>query len=261
MNERVAIILAAGVSSRMKTAVPKVLHEVCGRPMLSYVLDACRGAGIAKIYVVVGFGADQVKERFGSDKDIVWVVQEEQKGTAHAVLCCKDHLEDFDGEVLILCGDGPLIRTETLKTLIEKQQAEGSAATLATALVDDSSGYGRIVRGDDGSIKCIVEHNDCDEEQLKINEINPSYYIFEKKVLFGALEEVRPDNAKKEYYLTDAVAIIIESGRKVSAVRAVRPEEAISVNTKEQLSRMNEIMLERVEGSTSGEAGTKQFSA
>jgi bifunctional UDP-N-acetylglucosamine pyrophosphorylase/glucosamine-1-phosphate N-acetyltransferase len=261
MSERVAIILAAGVSSRMKTTVPKVLHEVCGRPMLSYVLEACRGAGIAKIYVVVGFGSDQVKERFLSDNDIVWVVQEEQKGTAHAVLCCKDHLKDFDGEVLILCGDGPLIRTETLKTLIEKQHAEGSAATLATAAVDDPSGYGRIIRDEDGSIKCIVEHNDCDEDQLKIKEINPSYYIFDNKALFGALEEVRPDNAKKEYYLTDAVAIIIESGRKVSAVRAVRPEEAISVNTKEQLRRMNEIMLERAEGSKSNESGTKHVIA
>ncbi len=257
MSERVAIILAAGVSSRMKTTVPKVLHEVCGRPMLAYVLEACRGAGIEKLYVVVGFGADQVKEEFGSDKDISWVVQEEQKGTAHAVLCCEEHLKDFDGEVLILCGDGPLIRTETLTTLIEKQHAEKSAATLATAVVDDPNGYGRIIRGEDGSIKCIVEHNDCDEEQLKIREINPSYYIFEKKALFDALEQVRPDNAKKEYYLTDAIAIIIESGRKVSAVRAVRSEEAISVNTKEQLDRMNEIMVERVEGSNSTATGKK----
>ena len=257
MSERVGIILAAGVSSRMKTTIPKVLHEVCGRPMLAYVLEACRGAGIEKLYVVVGYGADQVKDQFGSDSDIVWVLQEEQKGTAHAVLCCKDQLKDFEGEVLILCGDGPLIRTETLKTLIETHQAESSAATLATALVDDPRGYGRIVRGDDGSIKCIVEHNDCDEAQLKINEINPSYYLFEKKALFGALEEVRPDNAKKEYYLTDAVAIIIESGFKVSAVSAVRPEEAISVNTKEQLNRMNEIMHARIEVSHSNESGKK----
>jgi bifunctional UDP-N-acetylglucosamine pyrophosphorylase/glucosamine-1-phosphate N-acetyltransferase len=244
----------------MKTTVPKVLHEVCGKPMLSYVLDACRGAGIAKAFVVVGFGSDQVMDRFADDKDIVWVGQEEQKGTAHAVLCCKEHLQDFEGQTLILCGDGPLIRAEILSQLIEKHQSEGSAAALATALVDDPSGYGRIVRSQDGSIMGIVEHNDCNEQQLKINEINPSYYIFENKVLFEALAKVRCDNAKNEYYLTDAVAIIIESGRKVSAIAAVAADEAISVNTQEQLDRMNKVMLKRLKNSKSQDTENKQIS-
>lgn len=261
MSEKVAIILAAGVSSRMKTTVPKVLHEVCGRPMLAYVFDACRGAGIAKVFVVVGFGAEQVMDRFAGDKDIVWVRQEEQKGTAHAVLCCSEHLKDFQGQTLILCGDGPLIRADILTQLIEKHQTDGSAAALATALVDDPSGYGRIVRGEDGSIKGIVEHNDCDEQQLKINEINPSYYIFDNQVLFEALAEVRPDNAKNEYYLTDAIAIIIESGQKVSAVTAVQADEAVSVNTKEQLERMNQVMLKRIEDAKSQDCQDKQMSA
>jgi bifunctional UDP-N-acetylglucosamine pyrophosphorylase/glucosamine-1-phosphate N-acetyltransferase len=143
MSDKVAIILGAGISSRMKTDTPKVLHEVCGRPMLAYVLDACRDVGIEKIYVVIGFGAEQVKRRFKGADDIVWVRQDEQKGTAHAVLCCKEYLNGFDGETLVLCGDGPLIRADTLRTLIKKHETENSAATLATTILDDPTGYGQ----------------------------------------------------------------------------------------------------------------------
>ena len=125
MAEKVAIILAAGVSSRMKTALPKVLHEICGRAMLACVLDACREAGIARMYVVVGYGGEKVRQRFGGAEDIVWVEQPEQKGTAHAVMCCKEHLAGVDCQTLVLCGDGPLIRAETLKTLISRHEAEG----------------------------------------------------------------------------------------------------------------------------------------
>jgi bifunctional UDP-N-acetylglucosamine pyrophosphorylase/glucosamine-1-phosphate N-acetyltransferase len=240
--EKVAIILAAGVSSRMKTDTPKVLHEVCGRPMLAYVLDACRGAGVGKIYVVVGFGAEQVKKRFEAADDIVWVQQDQQKGTAHAVLCCKEYLNGFDGETLVLCGDGPLIRAQTLRTIIEKHESENSAATLATAVLDDPNGYGRICRDAKGNIEAIVEHNDCTVEQLKIKEVNPSYYVFNNRILFEALAKVRPDNVKKEYYLTDAISIIIAAGHKVAAVAAMRPEEAMGANTKAQLDEINRIM-------------------
>ena len=123
MAERVAIILAAGVSSRMNTQMAKVLHEVCGRPMLAYVLDACREVGIKKLFVVVGFSSEQVRECFSNFDDIVWVEQDQQLGTAHAVLCCREHLKDFRGETLVLCGDGPLIRAQTLKSLIESHEA------------------------------------------------------------------------------------------------------------------------------------------
>jgi bifunctional UDP-N-acetylglucosamine pyrophosphorylase/glucosamine-1-phosphate N-acetyltransferase len=245
MSEKVAIILAAGVSSRMKTDTPKVLHEVCGRPMLAYVLDACREASVEKIYVVVGFGAEQVKKKFEANTDIVWVLQEQQKGTANAVLCCKEHLNGFNGQTLVLCGDGPLIRAETLKKLIEKHEAEKAAATLATAILDDSTGYGRVCRGADGNIAAIVEHNDCTSEQLEIKEVNPSYYVFDNKILFEAAAKVKPNNVKKEYYLTDAISIIIATGHKVAAVAALRPEEAMSVNTNEQLGQINRIMQSR----------------
>jgi bifunctional UDP-N-acetylglucosamine pyrophosphorylase/glucosamine-1-phosphate N-acetyltransferase len=244
--ERVAIILAAGISRRMNTDIPKVLHEVCGRPMLAYVLDACREVGVEKIYAVVGYGAEQVKKRFDRADDVVWVQQPGQKGTAHAVLCCKAHLKDFEGETFVLCGDGPLVRAEILQKLIETHRAERSVMTLATAILDNPAGYGRIDRDAAGNIRSIVEHNDCTDEQLKIKEVNPSYYLFNNKVLFEALEKVRPDNVKKEYYLTDALSIIIGAGHKVAAITAVRPEEAVSANTREQLSQINKIMQRRI---------------
>jgi bifunctional UDP-N-acetylglucosamine pyrophosphorylase/glucosamine-1-phosphate N-acetyltransferase len=257
MAERVAIILAAGVSSRMNTQMAKVLHEVCGRPMLSYVLDACREVGIKKIYVVVGFSAKLVTEQFSSSRfasqsetaedDLVWVQQDKQLGTAHAVLCCKEYLKDFQGETLVLCGDGPLIRTETLRTLIESHEAGQSAATLATAILENPAGYGRIIRDKFNNIQGIVEDSDCTKEQLAIKEINPSYYIFDNQVLFEALQNVKPDNVKHEYYLTDAVSGIIATGHKVTAVTAVRPEEAMGVNSREQLSQASKIMQRRIQ--------------
>ncbi len=246
MADRVAIILAAGISQRMNTQLAKVLHEVCGRPMLAYVLDACRQVGVARIHIVVGYTAEQVKERFGDSEDIVWVRQEEQRGTGHAVLCCKEHLKDFEGETLVLCGDGPLIRAETLKTLIGKHQGE-TAVTLATAVLDDPTGYGRIIRDAYGNIEGIVEHSDCTSEQLAIREVNPSYYLFNNKVLFEAVEKVRPDNVKKEYYLTDALSVIIATGHKVTAVTAVRPEEAMGVNSRAQLCVASKIMQHRIQ--------------
>jgi bifunctional UDP-N-acetylglucosamine pyrophosphorylase/glucosamine-1-phosphate N-acetyltransferase len=246
MAERVAIILAAGVSSRMNTQMAKVLHEVCGRPMLAYVLDACHKVGVSKIYVVVGFAAGQVKERFDGN-DIVWVQQDEQLGTAHAVMCCKEHLKDFAGETLVLCGDAPLIRGEMLRTLMEKREAEQSAAILATAVLDDPTGYGRIIRDAYGNIQGIIEDSDCTREQLAIKEVNPSYYLFNNTVLFEAIEKVKPDNVKKEYYLTDAVSDIIATGHKVTAVTAVRPEEAMGVNSRAELSTASKIMQRRIQ--------------
>lgn len=231
----------------MNTKLPKVLHEVCGRPMLAYVIDVCRQADIEKLYVIVGYGKEQVIEYFGDDKNIVWIEQKEQKGTGHAVMCCKEYLANFTGDTLILCGDGPLIRAETLKTLIEKHQREMSAATLATAILDYPTGYGRIVRDGYGNIQGIVEDGDCSPQQKTIKEVNPSYYCFKNKVLFESLDKVTPDNVKKEYYLTDALHLIIEAGHKVTAVTAVAAEDAMGVNSRQQLSEAGKIMQRRIQ--------------
>ena len=247
MTERIAIILAAGESTRMNTKLPKVLHEVCGRPMLAYVLDACREAGVSRIFVVVGYNKDQVIEQYKDCDDVVFVEQAEQKGTAHAVMCCKEHIAEFRGQVLILCGDGPLIRSETLKTLLDKHTTEMSAATLATTVLDDPAGYGRIERDSYGNIQGIVEENDCTDEQRQIKEINPSYYCFDAPILLETLDKITPDNAKGEYYLTDALHLIIHTGHKVMAVTAVAAEEALGVNDRAQLSCVSKIMQQRIQ--------------
>lgn len=231
----------------MNTKLAKVLHEVCGRPMLAYVLQACRKVGIKRIYVVVGFSAEQVKSRFADAEDITWVQQDEQLGTAHAVMCCREHLKDFNGQTLILCGDGPLLRSATLRTLMEKHEAGQSAATLATAVLDDPTGYGRIVRDAYGNIQGIVEHLDCTPEQLEIKETNPSNYLFNNKRLFEALDNIKPDNVKKEYYLTDAISGLISTGHKVEAITAMQPDEAVGINSRAQLSAASKIMQQRIQ--------------
>jgi len=245
VSSRMSTGRKASVSGGVNTDVPKVLHKVCGRPMLGYVLDACRQGGIERMYVVVGYGADKVKKTFDGEAGIIWVEQAEQLGTAHAVLCCEEHLKDFDGLTFVLCGDGPLVRPEVLKELVETHNS-GSAAVLATAILDEPTGYGRIIRDSEGNIEAIVEHGDCTDEQLKIREVNPSYYLFDNRLLFDVLKDVDINERKGEYYLTDAVEILIKRGYKVSAIAALRAEEAMSVNTQRQLEQLDRIMSERL---------------
>lgn len=245
MSEIVAIILAAGNSDRMNTDVSKVLHEVCGRAMLAYVFDACKEVGVSKTFVVVGNGAEGVQEQFSDEENVVWVCQEEQKGTADAVLSCRSHLADFEGRTLILCGDRPLIQGASLGKLIEKFAAEQCSLALATAVIDDPTGYGRIRRDAGGDLLGIIEHKDCTAEQLAIKEINPSNYLFDNKILFETLEKIDNANVQNEYYLTDSVSILLKEGHKVVAVQALEPEEAQGVNTREQLCQASKLMHSR----------------
>ena len=231
----------------MNTRIPKVLHEVCGRPMLEWVLTACRDAGVQKHIVVVGYGKEQITERFADADDVVFVEQAEQKGTGHAVMCCREELEGFAGQTLVLCGDAPLIRSETVKVLLDKHAREKSAVTLATAMMDDPAGYGRIVRDGYGNIQGIVEHNDCDDEQRTIREINPGYFCFQTPRLLEALDQITPDNAKNEYYLTDALHLLLADGHKATAVTAVAAEDAMGVNNRMQLSVVGKIMQQRIQ--------------
>ncbi len=247
MSEQVAIILAAGQSTRMNTKTAKVLHEVCGRPMLEWVLDACRVAGVQKHIVVVGYGKEQIIDRYKDAGDVEFVEQTEQKGTGHAVMCCRENLAGFTGQTLILCGDAPLIRTETLKVLIEKHEQEKSAVTLATAVMSDPSGYGRIIRDGYGNIQGILEHNDCDKRQRAITEINPGYFCFQTPLLLEALDKITPNNVKNEYYLTDALHLLLEDGYKATAVTAVAAEDAMGVNNRQQLSLVGKIMQDRIQ--------------
>lgn len=247
MQATAAVIMAAGQGTRMVSALPKVLHEVCGRPMLAYAIDACRGAGVEKLLVVVGYEKEALAAAFASDGDLVWIEQAEQKGTGHAVLMCREALGGFDGHVLVLAGDMPLVRSQTLRHLLETHEREKAVVSLATTLLADPTGYGRIVRDAAGRLRAIVEHRDCTPEQLAIKEVNPSYYCFERQPLFAALAQIRPDNAKGEYYITDAVKALIDAGHRAAAVTAVPPEEATGINSRRDLAVVSRIMQDRIQ--------------
>jgi bifunctional UDP-N-acetylglucosamine pyrophosphorylase / glucosamine-1-phosphate N-acetyltransferase len=242
-----AIILAAGKSTRMVTDMPKVLHEVCGRPMLAYVIDACRAAGVERMIVVVGYRKDDIIAAFPDEPDVTWVEQTEQRGTGHAAKVCAEALKDFDGNLVVIAGDMPLVRSETLSLLVETHERENSAVTLATALLEDSTGYGRILRDTYGNLLGIVEESDCNEVQRQIKEINPSYYCFDKKLLFSALGQLRPDNVKGEYYITDALKILVRGGHRAIAITAVAAEDAMGVNSREQLAEVGRVMQNRIQ--------------
>lgn len=242
-----AIVLAAGKSTRMVTDLPKVLHEVCGRPMLAYVIDACRAAGIERIVGVVGYHKEQVMETFKNEPGVCWVDQTEQKGTGHAAMMCREALADFEGHVVVIAGDMPLIRRQTLDLLISTHKKQRAAVTLATGILENPFGYGRIVRDEYGNLEGIVEESDCTEEQKRITEINPSYYCFDKQLLFWALDRIEPTNVKSEYYITDALHILVQQGHRALAITAVKPEEAMGVNSRAQLAEVGRIMQNRIQ--------------
>lgn len=242
-----AVVMAAGKSTRMVTEMPKVLHEICGRPMLAYVIDACRAAGIQRIICVVGYRKEDVISAFGNEPDITFIEQVEQKGTGHAVMVCAKALADFDGDVVIIAGDMPLVRHETLELLIRTHKSQNSAVTLATALLENPSGYGRIARDSYGNLEGIVEEGDCTPEQKKIKEVNPSYYCFNKGLLFEALQKVRPNNVKGELYLTDALHILIGAGHRAVAITAVAAEDAMGINSRLDLAEVGRVMQNRIQ--------------
>ncbi len=256
LNDSAAIILAAGKSTRMKSGLPKVLHEICGKPMLAYVLDACREAGIGRLIVVVGHGKEEVLTRFSFQEDITWVEQTEQLGTGHAVLCCREALSGFEGSIVVIAGDMPLLRCETLSRLLDSQARGDCAVTLATTVLDDPAGYGRIVRDADGGLQAIVEDRDCTPEQRKLCEVNPSYYCFDAKRMVEALDRVKPDNTKGEYYITDAVRISRDSGWGACAIEAVPAEDATGINSRADLALVNRLMQRRIQQSLMQEGVT-----
>ncbi len=247
-NRRLAaILLAAGRSTRMKTELPKVMHEVCGLPMLSHVLGACRAAGISDFHVVVGFGKQAIIDAFSTEPGIHFVEQREQKGTAHAVSMAADAFKSFSGDVVVLAADMPLLRAETISTLVNSHRAAAAAASMATTFLDNPAGYGRIVRNAAGDFERIVEHRDCTPEQLAINEVNPSYYCFDAASLFRALPRVKPNNAKGEYYITDVLEILRADGRLVRAATTVPAADATGINSRVDLADVNRLMQQRIQ--------------
>lgn len=252
-----AIILAAGFGKRMRSDLPKVLHPIGGRPMVCAVIDACREAGCARIVLVVGYKQELVREAVAAAypganglQDIEFAVQPEQLGTGHAVMCAQPLFERERARpgaaVLVLAGDGPLIREATLSTLLSRHRDTRAGATIATSMIDDPTGYGRIVRDAGGRFAAIVEHKHCTPEQLAIREVNPSYYCFDAGALFQALPRVPRQAAGGEYYLTDVLELMLKDGRVVEVVAAVPPEDMLSINTPEQLADVDAIYRSRV---------------
>jgi bifunctional UDP-N-acetylglucosamine pyrophosphorylase/glucosamine-1-phosphate N-acetyltransferase len=239
-----AIVLAAGEGKRMKSDLPKVLHEVGGASLLAHVGVAAREAGVGRTVVVIGKGADLVRERFG-DRGWEFVEQTERRGTGDAVRRAKSQLEAFEGDVVVLAGDIPLIRGETLRTLLDRHRSERAAVTVLTARLPDPTGYGRIVRSPSGELVGIVEHKDATEEQRGIDEVNSSVYCFRCDDLRSVLWRITDGNAQGEIYLTDAVGLLRGDGKTIQAVAAAAPEEILGINTVDQLREVEEILERR----------------
>jgi bifunctional UDP-N-acetylglucosamine pyrophosphorylase/glucosamine-1-phosphate N-acetyltransferase len=231
-----AIILAAGKSTRMKSALPKVVHEVCGRPMVEYVIDAVRAAGVRRIVLVVGHGAETVQNLFADQPGIEFSLQAEQRGTGHAVMMCRQHLSGVEGPVFVLNGDIPLVKSASLTGLLRDQLESRASCVIGSAVTDASEGLGRIVRDTNGAFLRIVEHKDAAPAELAIREINTGSYAFDGPALLWALDHIRPNNVQKEYYLTDCPSVLKDAGRTVIASPRFDFREAMGVNTRAQLA-------------------------
>lgn len=243
MKNITAIVLAAGRGTRMKSDTPKVMHEVMGKPMIVHVLENLRSAGVDDVIVVAGFGSDKVKSAARGAKV---VIQKKLLGSGDAVQTARNGLKRIPGNLLVICGDTPLIRPETIKCLIDTHIKTGSSATLLTVNLEDPTGYGRIVRESDGSVSAIVEELEAAPYEKAITEINVGTYCFKAADLFDALEDVKPDNSKGEFFLTDTIAIFNERGKRVSAVVTDDFNETIGVNTRNDLAEATRIMKNRI---------------
>lgn len=239
-----AIILAAGEGKRMKSNTPKVLHKVCGKEMINHVIDNIRKSGIEEVSVVIGKGADKVRKGTES-RSIFYSVQEEQLGTGHAVMCAEEFLKGKKGSVAIFVGDGPLITEETVTKLTQYHEEQRCSATILTSIMSNPLKYGRIIRNSQGEVEKIVEFKDCNEEEVKVNEINSGMYCFDIDILLNTLGKLNNNNNQGEYYLTDVIEILKSEGKKIGAI-AVDVEEITAVNSKAELSVANDIMRSRI---------------
>ena len=244
MSSLVAVILAAGKGTRMRSKLPKVLHKVGGKAMLQHVIDASTAAGTDDKVVIIGHGAELVEEMVAGQAKTA--LQAEQLGTGHAVLQTKEALKDFVGTAMILCGDTPLLDGEELRKFYEAHQASGAAATVMTAIMDNPTGYGRIIRDAAGDVCAIVEQKDATEEQKAVKEINTGIYCIECPLMFEVLETITPNNAQGEYYLTDILDKLYSAGKKVGGVVTADSDMVMGINSRKQLAVAEAVMRNRI---------------
>ncbi len=242
MDKPTAVVLAAGKGTRMKSDLPKVLFPVLGRPMIHWVLDALQAAGCQRSIVVVGYRADDVKSELAGREGVEFALQSEQLGTGHAVQMCQPLLAGHQGTTLVVAGDSPLIQSTSVSRLLGEFTSGTWSCLLGTLEKDDPSGLGRIVRDGSGKFERIVEQKDATEAQLKIREVNMSTYLFKTPSLLWALSQLNNDNAQREFYLTDCPAILKRAGQEVDALPVLQACEALSINTIDELGKVEEKM-------------------
>ena len=242
MTEKIAVVMAAGKGTRMKSDLPKVLVPVRGRPMIEYVLDALRDGGIGRITVVVGYRADDVRQALDGRDRLQFVCQARQLGTGHAVMCAREILAAHRGPVVVVAGDSPMMQSSSIARLVAEFERRPAACLLGTAHKQNPAGLGRILRDEHGSFGGIVEEKDATPRQRRITEVNMSYYVFNALDLVESLEHLRADNAQGEYYLTDCPGVLLGAGKEVRALPVLDPCESLSVNTVEELAAVEAAM-------------------
>jgi UDP-N-acetylglucosamine diphosphorylase/glucosamine-1-phosphate N-acetyltransferase len=240
-QELAVVILAAGKGTRMKSDQAKVLHSLASRPLLIHVLDTVATLNPQHVVVVVGYQAEEVRQSC-ANRPVEFVEQTEQLGTGHAVLQAQATLEDFEGDVLILCGDMPLVQSSTLQTLLQKHHETGADCTLLSLKTNEKKDFGRVVRNPKGDVSRIVEARDASEQEKTIDEYNAGVYCFDKGVLFKALDSVDTSNAQGEYYLTDTVGILSQNGHEVVCHSARDADEILGINSSEDLEKAERII-------------------
>ncbi|MFA5794993.1 MAG: sugar phosphate nucleotidyltransferase [Candidatus Brocadiia bacterium] len=249
VDKLAVVVLAAGKGTRMLSDKPKVLHMLCGKPLLYHVLEAAKTLKPSAIYCVVGYKAEDVEDVF-KQEDINWVTQGEQRGTGHALLATESFLSDWDGLLLVLCGDAPLITPKTLNKLMEThQKSKDTAMTILSTQLDDPSGYGRIDRDSNNNVIGIVEESEAGAEQKRVKEINSGTYVFDPAAVFSALKKIKPHKKSGEYYLPDVINILTEKKRKVECYMVsddIQVEECLGINSRTELLNASKIMQQRI---------------
>jgi bifunctional UDP-N-acetylglucosamine pyrophosphorylase/glucosamine-1-phosphate N-acetyltransferase/UDP-N-acetylglucosamine pyrophosphorylase len=245
MGDPIAVVLAAGKGTRMKSDLPKVLCQVHGRPIVEYVLESLRQAGIGHSVVVVGYRADDVKQALAEFDDLSFALQNDQRGTGHAIMMCREQLASTEGPVIVVAGDSPMLQASSIKKLLDEFYATRPACILGTLEHENPTGLGRIVRDGSGKFLGIVEEKDAGDAQKLIKEVNMSTYLFDCQKMLAALDELTDNNRQSEYYLTDLPAILLSKGEDVRALPVLDPVEALSINTVEQLQIVEAEMSRR----------------
>lgn len=245
MNKMTCVLLAAGKGTRMKSSVPKVLHEVCERPMIDYAINSIRHAGVGSVYVVAGHEFALVKEHLKQYRGVKIVRQKKLLGTADAVNSARSGILKEKNDVVILYADAPLVTPQTLKELIKTHKAESASCTMLTTILKDPSGYGRIVRNADGNVVKIAEDLDASPIEKAVEEVNVGVYCFKSGVLFKAIDKIKPQNAKKEYYLTDAISILAKNGEKIATYTTQDSDEMLGINSRVDLAKAGLVIRSR----------------